>query len=264
MEETQYKCKKSGLALVIMSIILGASLFASAFWVSGMIYKVKALNFSISVTGSAEKIVKSDVVKWSSNFSRTTTPELLKEGSGQMKADLDIILKKFNDSGIKDDEITVQTLTISPVCVSSNNVMYDQYGNQTCSGNNLSGYTLQQSILIESSEIDKVTKLTQEAAGYFIDQGIIFESKIVEYYYNKLADLKMDLISEATKNAQERAAKIATSTGASLGNLISASTGVFQVTSVNSTEISDYGYYDTSSIDKKVTAIVRTSFNLEK
>jgi len=179
-----------------------------------------------------------------------------------MKADLDIILKKFNDSGIKNEEITVQTLTISPVCISSNNVMYDQYGKQTCSGNNLSGYTLQQSILMESSEIDKVTKLTQEAAGYFIDQGIIFESKTVEYYYVKLADLKMDLISEATKNAQARATKIAASTGANLGNLISASTGVFQVTPVNSTEISDYGYYDTSSIDKKVTAIVRTSFNL--
>jgi hypothetical protein len=212
----------------------------------------------------AEKIVKSDIVKWSSNFSRTTPPELLKEGSSQMKADSDIILKKFNDSGIKNEEITVQTLTISPVCISSNNVMYDQYGKQTCSGNNLSGYTLQQSILMESSEIDKVTKLTQEAAGYFIDQGIIFESKTVEYYYVKLADLKMDLISEATKNAQARAAKIAASTGANLGNLISASTGVFQVTQVNSTEISDYGYYDTGSIDKKITAIVRTSFNLEK
>ncbi|MCX6746280.1 MAG: hypothetical protein NTX00_04690, partial [Candidatus Parcubacteria bacterium] len=83
MEEIQSKCKKSGLALVLMAIILGVSLFASAYWVSDMIYRVKALNFSISVTGSAEKIVKSDIVKWSSNFSRTTTPELLKEGSSQ-------------------------------------------------------------------------------------------------------------------------------------------------------------------------------------
>ncbi|MCX6742718.1 MAG: SIMPL domain-containing protein [Candidatus Parcubacteria bacterium] len=264
MEEIQSKCKKSGLALVIMALILGASLFASTFWVSAMIYKVKALNFSIAVTGSAEKIVKSDTVKWTSNFSRTTGQDSLKEGSNQIKADLAVILKKFKDSEVKDEEITVQTVTISPVCESSQNVIYDQYGNQTCGGNKLSGYLLKQTILIESDQVDKISKLANEAAGYFIDQGIIFSSQGLEYYYNKLADIKMDLISEATKNAQERAAQIATSTGANLGNLISASTGVFQVTTVNSTEISDYGYYDTSTIDKKVTAVVRTSFNLNK
>jgi len=39
--------------------------------------------------------------------------------------------------------------------------------------------------------------------------------------------------------------------------------GVFQVTSVNSTEISDYGYFDTSAIQKKVTAVVRASFSIK-
>jgi hypothetical protein len=39
--------------------------------------------------------------------------------------------------------------------------------------------------------------------------------------------------------------------------------GVFQITAVNSTEISDYGSYDTSSIDKKVTAIVRASYTIK-
>ncbi len=39
--------------------------------------------------------------------------------------------------------------------------------------------------------------------------------------------------------------------------------GVFQVTARHSTEVSDYGRYDTSTKEKDVTAVVRMSFALE-
>ena len=42
-------------------------------------------------------------------------------------------------------------------------------------------------------------------------------------------------------------------TGGSLGGLRSVDVGVFQVTAPNSTEVSDYGVYDTSTLDKDVT-----------
>jgi hypothetical protein len=38
--------------------------------------------------------------------------------------------------------------------------------------------------------------------------------------------------------------------------------GVFQVTAPNSIDISDYGTYDTSSVRKQITAIVRASFTI--
>ena len=38
--------------------------------------------------------------------------------------------------------------------------------------------------------------------------------------------------------------------------------GVFQVTSPNSTDVSDYGVYDTSTLLKDVTAVVNVSFAL--
>ncbi len=84
-----------------------------------------------------------------------------------------------------------------------------------------------------------------------------------EYYLQSLPAIKLDMLAEATKNAQVRADKIASSTGARIGRVESANMGVFQVTTVNSTDISDYGTYDTTSINKKVTAIVRTDFLLE-
>ncbi|MBP6949164.1 MAG: SIMPL domain-containing protein, partial [Candidatus Pacebacteria bacterium] len=85
----------------------------------------------------------------------------------------------------------------------------------------------------------------------------------VDFFYTKLADLRVDLLSMASKNAKERADAIAKSTGDSIGGVKDASQGVFQVTQKNSTDVSDYGSYDTSTIEKKVTAIVRASFEVK-
>jgi uncharacterized protein len=259
----QHCCKGKGWALAVGLMLIAIGMVVSSFIVAETFYKVKALSNAISVTGSAEKIVKSDTIKWTSNFTRTVLAEALKDGSNQMKVDLDSILSVFRQRGVADKEIAVQTLIVNPICENSANYYYDA-NSKSCTGNRLSGYNLQQTIVVESANVDTVTKLSQEAAGYFIDQGLIFTSQGVEYYYSKLGDLKMDLIAEATANAKVRAEQIAASTGSGLGWLQSAGIGVFQVTAVNSTEISDYGYYDTSALEKKVTAVVRTSFTLVK
>jgi hypothetical protein len=39
--------------------------------------------------------------------------------------------------------------------------------------------------------------------------------------------------------------------------------GVFQVTAPNSTDVSDYGVYDTSTLRKDVTAVVNVTFALK-
>jgi hypothetical protein len=38
--------------------------------------------------------------------------------------------------------------------------------------------------------------------------------------------------------------------------------GIFQITPVNSTNLSDYGEYDTSSIQKQITAVVHATFSV--
>jgi hypothetical protein len=95
------------------------------------------------------------------------------------------------------------------------------------------------------------------------DQGLLVNGNAIEYYLQSLPAIKLEMLGEATQNARSRAQKIAESTGAHIGRVESANMGVFQVTPVNSTDISDYGTYDTTSLQKKVTAIVRTDFVLE-
>ena len=71
------------------------------------------------------------------------------------------------------------------------------------------------------------------------------------------------MVGEATKNAKERAQSMVKSTGDKIGSLNSAKTGVFQIVPKESTDVSDYGINDTSSIQKKVVAVVSATFTVK-
>ena len=63
---------------------------------------------------------------------------------------------------------------------------------------------------------------------------------------------------------KKRAGEIASSSGNRIGVIRSAKMGVFQITPVNSYDVSDYGENDTSSLEKKVNAVVKAEFAIVK
>ncbi len=244
--------------------ILGAALVIASLVGAISFYSAKQPIDSLAVTGSAERVITADVAKWTTNVSRNTDSAGLKAGSDQIKKDVADIQAYLKQSGLKDEEITVNPVTVSPVCENQNNVMYDKFGNQTCGSGKPFGYALQQTVIIESNDAKKVTDLSQKAPNALINRGLIFSSQNLEYYYSKLSELKIELTGEATKDARKRAEQIAQATGSSIGALQSASLGVVQVTAKNSAEVSDYGAYDTAALEKKVTTVVKASFILKR
>ena len=81
--------------------------------------------------------------------------------------------------------------------------------------------------------------------------------------YTNLGDLKVEMIGLASEDAKLRAEQIAKRTGDDIGEVRSSRTGVIQITSKNSTDVSDYGINDTSSLEKKITAVVSISFSID-
>jgi hypothetical protein len=239
---------------VIAAVCIGLSMIVSTA-IGTMAYReAKASAHTVSVTGSAERVITSDTAKWRGGFTRTVPVDQLKEGSAAMQADLKIVQGYLSKEGFTDAEVTAEAVAVSPYCPSDP-------GTYSCDGR-VSGYTLQQSLTVESQQVEKVERLAKEGTNMLISQGLVFVGQNVEYYYSKLANLKLQMLADATENAKDRAKNIADSTGATLGTIQSASMGVFQVTAVNSTELSDYGAYDTSVKEKKVTAVVRAAFGL--
>jgi len=243
--------------------ILGASIIIATSVGADSFYRAKQLSNVLSVTGSAEKIVTSDTIKWQSSVTRSVDAAGLRNGSTQIKKDIEVVRQYFKNTGVQDNEVTINPATVSPVCESQSGVFYDRFGNQSCGSSRTIGYNLQQVITVESGRVDEVAKLAQTASDYFVGQGLVFTTQSLEYYYSKLADLRLDLLTDATKDATNRAQKIAQSTGKKIDSLQSASQGVFQVSAKNSVEVSDYGVYDTTSLEKKVTGVVRASFSLK-
>ena len=91
-----------------------------------------------------------------------------------------------------------------------------------------------------------------------MNSGVRFYSYQPRYYYTKLADLKLDLISKATEDARLRAKNISKKSGAKLGDLVSADMGVLQIVGQNSDEEYSWGGTLNTSSKKKTASITMT------
>ena len=224
-------------------LILGLSIIISFGLGSYTFYKLRTGN-TISVTGSAKKEVTSDKVKWTSNITRQAKASTIKDGYAKIAADLEV--KSFHSTnGLEEKDIV-----ISPVFM---NEIYDQ--NAQAEKN----YNLVQNIEVQSSDIPKITELAKNTT-LVASKGILFATNSLEYYYSRLADMRVSLLPDAIADAKARAASIATAGGNQIGAIKSASSGVVQVLSANSVEVSDYGSYDTSKIQKEIMVTVKASF----
>ena len=232
-----------------MAWILGLCLIVSAAIGAGVFYKVKGMDRSLTVTGSAKKQVTADIAKWSSSFSRSVAEADLKSGYNMMANDLKAVKKFFTDRGIKESD-----LVISPVYLDQ------QYRDPNNQGPQM--YNLRQTVELQLNDVKKVTDLAKDTQ-ILIERGVIFSPGAPEYYYSKLPETRVELLANAVNDARDRADKIASAGGRKVGSLKEASVGVTQVTSVNSIDITDYGTYDTSKPDKDVMITVKTTFSLE-
>lgn len=228
------------------AVVLTLGLVLAGIVLAGGLAKIRATDNLLSVTGSAKMRVTSDSVKWTSSISRTVTEATLQSGYTQIAADLAKVQAFMTTAGI-----TATELTIAPVSVQE---VYD-YNNSGAPKR----YTLQQSITVDSAEIQKVTDASKNAQN-LINQGVLISIFPVQYYYSGLAEARVSLLGQAIQDAKARAGEIAKSNGQRVGKLKTASSGVVQVLAPNSVEVSDYGSYDTSTIEKDVMVTVRASF----
>ncbi|MEQ1849426.1 MAG: SIMPL domain-containing protein [Candidatus Peribacteraceae bacterium] len=227
------------LTAIVCSLILGMSL-----------QNLRASENYISVTGSSQQVIESDTATWRISLEHVTQDTLtLREGSETLASSLKVLLSYLAKQGFSGSSVMVQ-----PVSVETN-INYNL-------GNVPSSYRLHQSVVVQSNSVSRVTEAAKNSST-LLAQGAVISTSGVEYTYSRLPELRVELLSRATEDAKKRADSIARSAGSSLGKLQSASVGVFQVAPVNSIEISDYGLYDTTTVTKQVTAIVRASFDVK-
>ena len=233
--------------LVTLGFILGGSFLLAIGIVSFVLFRLKSGNDTVAVTGSAKVQVTSDQAKWTSQITRSVKQSELKSGYAKMAGDLALVKTYIASQGVTDAE-----LTISPVAM---NEIYQQ--DQAAEHR----YNLVQTFTVQSTDVAKITTAANGVANV-VNQGVIYSTNALEYYYLKLADARIQLLSQALSDAKVRATEMAKNSGRSVGVVKSVSSGVVQVQSLNSTDVSDYGSYDTSQVEKQITVSVKAVFAL--
>jgi uncharacterized protein len=205
----------------------------------------------ITVTGSARKRIKSDLVVWRAGVSYQATE--LSDAYKALSENVPKVKQYLISKGVAENQITISS--ISSTTLHQKNSDGEETGEIT-------GYSLRQELMVRSNDVDKIEKLAREATE-LINQGILLESNPPEYLYTKLGDLKIEMLAEAAKDAKVRAQQIASSTGSSIGSVRTARMGVMQITPADSNDVSDSGMNDTSSLEKDITAVVNVGFAVD-
>jgi len=231
------------LAIVVAAIVLGNAFLNR-----------NRSDHKVSVTGLGEKNFTSDLIVWEGVFSKENTD--LRQAYADLDKDKKIITEYLHSKGIDEGFVFSSVQTYEKTKPN-----YTQDGRYL--GETFLGYNLSQTLKLESQDVDKIEQLSREITE-LLNQGVQFYSQPPRYYYTKLADLKIEMISQATEDARIRAEKIAENSGAKLGNLIAANLGVFQITGQNSGE--DYswgGTFNTSDKEKTASVTIKLDYQVK-
>lgn len=205
----------------------------------------------ITVTGSAKTSATADNVAWTLNVALSS--QLVADAVKKVGSDVDAVSAYLTKGGIP-----ASALTLGAVSTYANEEW--QNGNNT--GRILS-YRASRDITVRTSDVQLVYKLSQ-GIGSLLQTGVNVNNYGPQYYISTLPDLRPQLLEEAMLDAKTRAVAITKAVGGSVGAVQSVKSGVFQVTTPDSTMVSDGGAYDTSTIEKTVTSTVSVTFAVSK
>jgi hypothetical protein len=238
------------------SITVIAASLIMALAVGGGLVKVGAgfaarTDNGITVTGSAKTSATADNVAWTLNVALSS--QLVADAVKKVGSDVDAVSAYLTKGGIP-----ASALTLGAVSTYANEEW--QNGNNT--GRILS-YRASRDITVRTTDVQLVYKLSQ-GIGSLLQSGVNVNNYGPQYYISTLPDLRPQLLEEAMLDAKTRAVAITKAVGGSVGAVQSVKSGVFQVTTPDSTMVSGGGAYDTSTIEKTVTSTVSVTFAVSK
>lgn len=202
----------------------------------------------ITVTGSYSQNVTSDNgrFEFEINVRRPTKAEAFAAIDKQRP----VVIKYLENKGFSPDEIEVKAFS------GYNSYKMTSNGMNT---NEIAYFNANQNISVSSKDVQKIKEVSTDIVN-LISEGIDINAYQPSYFYSSLSDMKVKMLEEATKDAKQRASAMLKATHNRVGKIQSVKMGVFQITPVDSTNVSDMGINDTSTIEKKITSVANVTF----
>jgi hypothetical protein len=234
---------------IVAKLILALGIVAGAWILGDFYYKSKEIkNPTVKATGVAKKSFESDIVKWKVSFSEQVPLNELERGFKSVQSQVERFSEFLKQHGVDSKDITV----IPP----TNYMNYDRNGQP-------SAYNVSQQMFLISHDIKMIEELALKPSK-LESLNLNMSQNNLEFFYSKLDGLKLELLSLAAANAKQRAEEITKGNSYKVGDMIDARSGIFQITEPYSTDVSQYGVYNTQSSKKQIRVTVHATFELRK
>lgn len=212
---------------------------------------------TIDVRGSAKRQIVADLATWDATV--TVVKPARADAYAALKTGIAGVTDYLSKNGIAADQQRIQAARVTELeheetIEDGQRVRYKKVKD---------GFQAIQTVQVTSSNVPLIERLSRESTQ-LIEKGIDITSYPPAYMYTKVADLKIEMLAEASRDARARAEAMlaAAGGGAKVGRVDNIDTGVVNINPANSTETSWEGNYDTSSIDKDMLTTVRVRFEV--
>jgi hypothetical protein len=239
------------------AVLLGAvAIFAVGLTTSGYAlgdgfrrYKL-AEQRSVTVRGVSERNVTADLATWSISFAHEGT-EL---GSVQNSVDRQAqsVRAFFQRAGFRPGDVTDSDVSLSRAQPT------DRDGNPV----GPETVTVRRSLQLRTGDVMKARAAYAAQAG-LLRAGVELSGSSISYIFTGLNQLKPEMIAEATRNARRSADQFARDSGASVGQIKTASQGYFSVGARDGEDCDDCGSSGGSTPFQKVRVVTTIDYDID-
>lgn len=204
---------------LLPTLILAVAAIISASLIADGLTGLRTGDRFVTVKGVAEREVQADLALWPLRF--VTTGDSLNEAREKASKSRESIMAFLKLQAIDTEAVELQRLDVT-----------DTRANPYQDSGNGQKFIINQTLMVRSDNIDRIRQAAQ-SVGELVDSGVILSSDYgpggPTYLFNRLNDIKPEMIAEATASARESAAQFARDAKTELGDLRRANQGVFQI-----------------------------------
>jgi hypothetical protein len=210
----------SSLARVISAVVLAVGIAASGFLAGQALIKSRLGFRVVTVKGLSEREVKANLGFWPIRF--VASGPTLEAARQSLETSEAGVRSYLEGKGFSAQDYQIQNIQVEDRFAGYNAQQVPQEIR----------FVLTEDMLVRSAEVQKLADASR-SVGDLLKSGVVFSSDAYNagpsFVFTQIADLKGEMLTEATKRAREAAEKFAIESGAKVGDIQSANQGIVEV-----------------------------------
>ncbi len=210
----------SAFSRVIAGGLIGLGVASGGFLAGEALLKSRLGFRTVTVKGLSEREAKADLGFWPIRF--VASGPTLEAARTALETSETSVKAFLAGRGFAEADYSVQNIQVEDRMAGYNAQQTPQD----------TRFVLTEDMLVKSTDVQKLAD-TSRAIGDLLKSGVVFSSDAYNagpsFIFTKIADLKGEMLTEATQRAREAAENFATESGAKVGDIQTANQGIIEV-----------------------------------